>query len=153
MSTIPTVFLLLYDQETGEMVKTSKSLNMNTANPGEYTKPIAIRMFVDGVSKIDNVRIGVVGGSAQITGSGTENSDGSVSSGNAGIEHSQTLQKKTDLTSFFPGKNETKTSIGGNLVSIGTLTRNSTEYVYLNIMTENSPGSGFIKYKWFFDLA
>jgi hypothetical protein len=152
MSTIPSISLVLYDKKTGEVATIGKSLNMNTARPGEYTDPVVIRMFVEGVSKIDNVRIAVVGGSSETVGSGTENEDGSVSSGNAGIEHTETIEDKSELTSFFPGKNDTGTSTGGNLVSVNTLTRNSTEYIYLNRLM-GEPGSGYIKYKWFFDLA
>jgi len=153
MSSVAIISLSLYDQDTGEKIKDSKSLNMNKANVGEFTEPMAIRMFVNGAVKVENIKLGIVAATETVAGTGTENSDGSVPVGNAGIEHSKTLSKKTELVSFFPGENSTELSTGDNLVSIGNLTANSTEYIYLNTRVPNTTGNGYIKYKWFFDMA
>jgi len=153
MSTEAIISLSLYDPATGEKIKDGKSLNFNKANVGEYTVPVVIRMFVNGAVKVENVKIGIVGSTDDIDGSGAVNTDGSVAVGSAGIEHGKTVEEKTELTSFFPGSNETELSTGGNLVSVDNITANSTEYVYLNIRVSESAGSGYIKYKWFFDMA
>lgn len=153
MSSSISISLVLYDTETGEKVRDAKSLSFKKANSGEFTPPSVIRMFADGARKIENVRIGIIGSSGEITGSGDANDDGSVPSGDAGIEHAKSFQQRTELESFFPGMNETGLSSGGNLVSVNTLTENSTEYVYLSVKIPDGSRGGFVKYKWFFDMA
>jgi hypothetical protein len=153
MSTGTNISLTLYDPKTGTKIKSCKSLNFNKANVGEFTTPVVIRMFVNGAIKIENVRIGIVDSTETISGSGTANADGSVSAGNAGIEHSKTFIEKASLTRYFEGANETGISTGGKLVSVENLTANSTEYIYLNTKVGDEVGDGYVKYKWFFDMA
>ncbi len=145
------ISLSLYDLSTGEKIKDCQSISLNKANVGEFTEPVAIRMVANGAVKIENIKIAIIDATESISGSGIANSDDSVPSGNAGIEHGKELENKSTLNSFFAGTNTTGLSTGTNTVAIGNMTANSSEYVYLNIQTGSSIGSGFIKYKWFFD--
>jgi len=144
----------IYDQATGVKKINATSLNLNKANPGKFTTPVAIRMFANGARQIKNIKLGVVDSSGmEADGSGTTNSDGSVSSGNIGIQHSQSITQKTELTSFFKNINTTERSSNEGNVAVDNLGKNSSEYVYLNIKIPETGTEGYIQYKWFFDFV
>jgi hypothetical protein len=148
------ITISLYDQVTGDKIKDSISLNLEKANPGTYTAPMAIRMFANGATQIKNIKLCISSGSPQIPGGGgTANADGSVSVGNFGVEHGQTLEEKTALTSFFSAFNLSNTQSDDANVEIGNMTENSSEFVYLNAKMPEQIGEGHVVYRWFFDFV
>lgn len=146
------VSMSLYDSETGERIKTINSLNFDKAMPGEWTDVKVVKMSVDGASQIANVKLCVTASSPVAPdGSGTVNSDGSVSTGNIGVEHSLVFAERTSLTSFFPGYNLTGLASNAHNVSIGNSNETTSEFVYMNLKTNDGIGRGYIKFRWFFD--
>ena len=145
--------LVVYDPETGEELKNADSVNFGKAQGGQFTDVAAIRMFVNRAIQIRNLKLGVVAASPQLPdGSGTANADGSVASGNFGVEHSTAFSARTALDGFFSALNLTGLSSDGGNVAIGNLDENSSEYVYLNVKTPTGITQGYIRYKWFFDF-
>jgi hypothetical protein len=147
------VSLTLYDPETGNELKQVKSANFGKAQGGEFTDVVVLRMFVNQATQITNVKLGVVASSPQLpAGSGSANSDGSVASGNFGVEHAFSFTARTSLTSFFPDLNLTGLSSDDANVAIGNIDENSSEYVYMNVKTPTGITQGYVRYKWFFDF-
>lgn len=150
----PNVKLIMseYNATTGKEIRALESLNFGRTFPNSYCTPTVIRMNVSNVTKIKNIRLGLIKCSYDVIASGTTNLDNSVTEGNFGIEKSQTIVNKIVLTSFFPGVNTTGTHSDLNNILVNNLTDNSSEYVYLNFKTSDSVNRGFIGYKWFFDF-
>jgi hypothetical protein len=141
-----------YNAVTGSEIRVLESLNFGRTFPDSYCTPIVLKMNVSGVTKIKNIRLGLVKCSYDVISSGTINPDNSVTEGNFGIEKSQMLTNKTTLTSFFSGINTTDTHSDLNNILVNNLTDNSSEYVYLNLKTQDNVNRGFVGYKWFFDF-
>ncbi len=160
MSTIPTispfplvkVVMVEYDSVTGEPLRTLDSLNFERTSPNFFCTPIVIKMNVSGVTKITNIRLGLIKSFYPVTSDGTLNSDGSMSIGNFGFEQSTTFTPKTSLSSFFSAINENKTTSDSHNIKINNLSDNGTGYIYLSLKTNNSVDRGYVGYKWFFDF-
>jgi len=147
------VTLTVYDPSAGRL-RDVPAINFNKAMGGEFSTIVPVRAFVNGTSKITNLRIAAVAASPQLPeGGGATNADGSMTSGNFGIEHGQQLVVKAGLSSFFPALNTSESPNSSANVSIGTLTENSSEYVYLNVHMPAGIADGFVRYKWFFDFS
>ena len=142
-----------YDQTTGEEIRKITSINFGIASLEKRSSPIAIKMNVIGVNKIKNIKLCIMESSETVSGSGTENSDGSVPEGDFGIEHSPTLAEKSSLTSFFSGTNSSGSASNINNVLISNASNTESEYVYLNIKTPSEVSRNYVKYKWIFDFA
>lgn len=110
-------------------------------------------MNVIGVRKISNIKLCITESSETVSGSGTINSDGSVSEGNFGIEHSPILSVKTSLTSFMPGINVNGIASNNNNVSISNSSNTESEYIYLNMKSPDSVKRNHTSYKWIFDFS
>ena len=147
------VSMSLYDSETGARIKTIGSLNFDKAMPGEWTGVKVIKMAVEGANQIANVKLCIVGSDPVVpNGSGSTNFDGSAAVGDIGIEHSLVFTEKTSLTSFFRDYNLTELASSANNVAIGISDETTSEFVYLNLKTNDSIGRGYIKFRWFFDF-
>ena len=146
------VIMVQYDLETKEAIRTLESLNFDKTSPDLFSKPIVIKMNVSGATKIKNIRLGIVKASQEFIAGGSTNSDHSVTEGNFGIEHANTIIQKSSLSSFFPGINTTITPADENNILINNLTDNGSEYIYLNVRMLNSINRGYVGYKWFFDF-
>jgi len=147
------VTVTLYQPDKGRIADVD-SLNFGKALEGKCSDVVAIRMFANSTQKIRNIKLGVVAADPQEPdGSGTANADGSVATGNLGVEHSSVLSEKTALGSFFAGVNLSELSTDANNVAVDNLTDNSSEYVYLNVRMPTGLVSGYVRYKWFFDFA
>jgi len=145
--------LSLHDHETGAQIKTMRSLNFDKALPGEWTDVKTIKVAVEGATQIANVKLCITASSPIVPdGSGVLNTDGSVASGNIGIEHSLVFTEKTSLTSFFNDYNLTGLASDPNNVDIGISNETTSEFIYMNIKTHDSIGRGYIKFRWFFDF-
>ncbi len=142
-----------YDINTKKKIRDMESINFNRFSPDTSSDIIVIRMNVIGVQKISNIKIGIVKFNGEVVSYGETNSDNTKSSGNIGIERSPSVIYKEKLFSFFPGLNIDSEYSNNNNVSINNLTNNSSEYVYLNIKSNNLVERGYIGYKWFFKFA
>jgi hypothetical protein len=142
-----------YDPETGQPSRQLDSINLDRTTPSEQSTPIVIKMNVIGVDKISNIRLGLVKSSETVSGSGSQADDGSVPSGNIGIEHSSSLVEKILLTSFFNGTNQNGVPASTNNIKINNSSRTESEFIYLNVTTPNAVKRGFLKFKWFFDFS
>lgn len=146
------VTLTVYDPDKGRL-RDVPGVNFDKAMGGEYSAVVPLRMFVNGTAKIANLRIAAVAAAPQLPeGGGSVNADGSVASGNFGVEHGQQLVAKDSLSAFFPDLNASESPASSANVSVGTLTANSSEYVYLNVRMPAGIADGFVRYKWFFDF-
>ena len=147
------VSMSLYDSETGARIKTIGSLNFDKAMPGQCTDIKVIKMAVEGANQIANVKLCIIGSDPVVpNGSGSVNTDGSVSSGNIGIEHTLVFTEKTSLDSFFRDYNLTGLASNTNNVAVGISDETTSEFIYLNLKTNSSIGRGYIKFRWFFDF-
>lgn len=146
------VDIATYDGGYNTGYKHSRSVNLKKANPGQPTEPVVIRMFVNNARAIKNIKIAVVeSNNITVSSSGTQNPDGSMTGGNAGISHSVT--PSIPITSYFKGYNTTGTPTDPNNVSVENGTKNSSEYIALNVTTPNFICEGYLSYRWFFDLV
>ena len=142
-----------YSPVTGLPTRQLTSLNLDKTTVLHFSTPIAIKMNVAGVHKIDNIKIGIMKSSLTIESSGATNSDGSKNNGNAGIEKSLMLTEKTTLTSFFGGINTTGSPSDENIVSVKNSTDTESEFVYLSLQMPDNSCRGYIGIKWFFDFV
>ena len=99
------VELSIYDPVTKEVIKQVNSINFGITPLQQKSTPVIIKMNVVGVKKISNIKLSIVKCSEIISGSGTQNSDGSFPEGNFGIEHSSELEQKDSLSKFFGSVN------------------------------------------------
>jgi len=136
----------------GSETKYAKSVNLKKANPGQFTHATVMRMYVTGARSIRNVKIGIVDSSGTaVTSSGTQNPDRSMTEGNAGISHGQTMS--TAIASYFKGVNETGTANDVNNVSVANGVPNGSEFIALNVKVPNEITEGYLAYRWFFDFV
>lgn len=142
-----------YDAVTGQKIRKLTSINFGKTSLNMMSTPIVIKMNVIGVRKISNIKLCITESSETVSGSGTINSDGSVSEGNFGIEHSPILSVKTSLTSFMPGINVNGIASNNNNVSISNSSNTESEYIYLNMKSPDSVKRNHTSYKWIFDFS
>ena len=142
-----------YSPVTGLPTRQLTSINLDKTTILHFSTPIVIKMNVVGVQKIDNIKLGIMKASLVIESSGTTNTDGSKTEGNAGIEKSLMLTEKVELTSFFGGINTTEFPSDENNVSIKNSTATKSEYVYLSLQMPDNSCRGYIGLKWFFDFV
>lgn len=146
------VIVVEYDPETQEAIRTLESLNFDKTSPGLTCKPLIIKMNVTNVSKIKNIRLGLLKASQDPQAGGDRNTDQSVTEGVFGVEHSKIIENKSSLSSFFPGINTTDTPADPNNILVNNLSDNSSEYIYLSVKMTEAVERGYVGYKWFFDF-
>ena len=142
-----------YDPATKKIIRQISSVNFGITSLQRKSTPVVIKMNVVGVRKISNIQLAIIRCSELISASGIKYPDGSYSEGNFGIEHSSTLEEKTNLTRFFGGINILLNPVYENNVLIINTSNTESEFVYLNIKTPNVIERGYIGYKWFFDFS
>jgi hypothetical protein len=147
------VIMTEYDMITKKPIRTLESLNFGKTSPGLRSDPVIIRMNVAGVTKIKDIRLGVLDASQNPNGTGQIYPDQSSENGIFGIEHHNSIVQKNSLSSFFHSLNTTNLPSDPGNVLIKNLTDNSSEYVYLNVKMINEVEKGYINCKWFFDFV
>jgi len=142
-----------YNASTGEAISAVKSLNFKYTTVSGQTEPVVIKMKVRGVTRVSNIRVAIVNASPHIVGAiGNQGSDGTIGTGNFGIEHSSEFAVKSSLTTFFAGINSTESPSSSYNVSILNSSKTGSEFVYLTAKAGAVTGAGFVTYKWFFDF-
>lgn len=142
-----------YNPVTGESIGAVKSLNFKFSTIAGQTDPVVVKMKVCGVTRISNIRLGIVNANSNDAGaSGSANNDGTVNAGDFGIEHSKEFSAKSSLTTFFPGINSTESPASLYNVDVQNASKTGSEFVFLSAKVPSAVNAGFITYKWFFDF-
>ena len=145
--------LQLHDDITGVVKRNSDSVNFKHSQIDTYSDVATVSLNVSGVTRIKNVKLGIVRSDLIApNGSGEVNDDGSVAVGSFGIEHSKVFTEKVALNSFFNGINSTSSPNHENNVVVGTREDTSSEFVFLTVKVSSDIQRGHVLYKWFFDF-
>jgi len=146
------VLITEYNSSTGQSIRTIDSIHFGRILLESSSNPIIIKMNVIGVKSINNIRLGILDSSIDITGSGSIYEDNSVEYGIIGIEHSPIFYQKTNLTKFFPSLNIDDHPESSSNILINNSLNTESEFIYLNLKATTSITRGSIKYKWFFNF-
>lgn len=121
----------------------AKSMNFGILAPNESSKTNIIQLYVPDAVAITNIRLALI------------ETGGIIFSGDIfGVETFNVVDYNIQPKSFFTGVSD-KTVSSPYIVSIPSLNRYSSNYVYLNINVPKSQNfiSGTVRYQWLFDYA
>ena len=122
----------------------ANTLTFGTLAPGETSKTLIIQLKIPYASAIGNIKLGLT------------NAGGITFADDLfGISYSQNLRVDIEPSEYFEGVNTTKSSSSPYNISIPTINKNNSQYVYINVTlpTDHEFGVGIVRFKWYFDYA
>ena len=157
MST-PSITVKEFSPETGSLLSNVSTLGFGKITKGTHSLVKVISLAFGNATSVGNLKLGLIADAGITANSGfqTRYSDGSVDTGHFGIESSSAFDASTasaPLSRHFGGINDTVTSSNLNNVSVGMNSDTVSYYIYLDVETGTSIGSGTGAYKIFFDYS